>query len=197
MKLVVGLGNPEEKGNYSLTRHNIGFIVVDALSDSTWKQAHQSKISKIEIENEKVLLVKPQTFMNLSGRAVKEIMHYYRIPAEDLLVVHDDIDQKFLCMKFQKNRGSGGHNGVKSIHECLGNSNYYRLKLGVGHSRDLTDPEYKKPTSSYVLSPFTEKEREHLKQFISRSAEAVQYFILNGGEKAGNIYNQKPSSEIL
>lgn len=186
MKAVVGLGNPG--ASYAFTRHNIGFMVMDILSPSSWKTAHQSKISKINLENRSVLLIKPQTYMNRSGQAVKEVLLYYKISIEDLLVVHDDIDQSFLSMKFQKSRGAGGHNGAADIHQCLGSSDYYRLKLGIrSEFFQLSKPD----TGSYVLSPFDKSEMKALEEFISKSASAVQYFILNGGEKASNIYNQK------
>lgn len=157
MKLIVGLGNPGP--THAFTKHNIGFMTVDALCDSEWKKAHQSFISKTKIENHSVLLLKPQTYMNQSGRAVQEVLSYYKIPTQDLLVVHDDIDLSFLSMKFQKNRGAGGHNGIASLNECLGNTDYHRLKLGVGR------PE-KSSVSSYVLSPFQKNKCLNLKSLF-------------------------------
>ena len=128
MKALVGLGNPEK---YSSTRHNLGFRVIEALvGDSPFQKKHKSLIQKKEFESEAVLLVKPQTFMNLSGQAVREIIHFYKIPLDDLIVIHDDKDLIFGTMKFQKSRGHGGHNGVRSIHEELQSQDYCRLKLG-------------------------------------------------------------------
>ena len=186
MKWIVGLGNPGPK--YAFTRHNIGFMVLDALSDSKWKTAHQSLISKIKIENNNVLLLKPQTYMNLSGRAVKEALSSYKISIQDLLVIHDDMDQSFLSMKFQKNRGAGGHNGVIHLNECLGSNDYHRLKLGVGR------PE-RGSVSSYVLSPFSKDQMNNLEDFISKAVEAIQCFVIEGESKASTLYNQKPSIE--
>ena len=129
MKIIVGLGNPGSK--YLFTRHNLGFILIDALGgDRLFQNKYKSQIQKTEIENETVLLVKPQTFMNLSGQAVQQIIHFYKIPLENLLVIHDDKDLPFGTMKFQKSRGDGGHNGIKSIHKELGTKDYSRFKNG-------------------------------------------------------------------
>ena len=152
MKLIVGLGNPGEK--YLLTRHNIGFMAIDILAESKsvehkrerdskrpllkqalkrfFQKKRQSLIQKTQISGQPALLAKPQTFMNLSGRAVQEIMGFYKIPLDDLLVIQDDKDLPFQSMKFQKSRGHGGHNGIKNIHEALGSNGYARLKLGIG-----------------------------------------------------------------
>ena len=189
MKLIVGLGNPGP--SYAFTRHNLGFIVLDILN-SSWKKAHQSEISKITIQDESVLLVKPQTYMNLSGQAVQEILSYYKIPKENLLVVHDDLDLQLLQMKFQKDRGAGGHNGVSHIHQCLGHSQYYRLKLGISPLENSPAyGHYKNNVHSYVLSPFSKDEKPYLEKLTMRAVEAIKYFIVHGGEKAGSLYNQK------
>ena len=133
MKCIVGLGNPGTK--YLFTRHNIGFMLVDILSGGEdFQKKHESLIKKIQVKDQFVLLVKPQTYMNLSGKAVRDIMSFYKIPFQNLLVVQDDIDQEFLHLKFQNNRGHGGHNGIRSIHNELKTSNYARLKLGIGRN---------------------------------------------------------------
>ena len=132
MKLIIGLGNP---GNsYLFTRHNIGFMLVDALSlDSHFQKKHKSLIHKTQISNTPVLLVKPQTYMNLSGEAVSEITNFYKISIENILVIQDDKDQNFLSIKFQKSRGHGGHNGIRSIHKMIATKDYARLKLGIAN----------------------------------------------------------------
>ena len=186
MKLIVGLGNPGPR--YAFTRHNIGFMVVDALSDSEWKKAHQSLLSKIKIKENTALLLKPQTYMNLSGKAVQETLSYYNISTQDLLVIHDDMDQSFLSMKFQKSRGAGGHNGVAHLNECLGHSDYYRLKMGIGRSQDSNVP-----SNVYVLSPFLKEQIPSLKNFILKAIQAVECFFVEGDQKACTLYNQKPS----
>lgn len=180
MKLVVGLGNVGQ--SYQMTRHNIGFMVLDALSEDSWKNSHFSFIQKISIEKKAVLLAKPQTQMNLSGRAVSELVRYYRIENKNLLVVHDDVDLDFLKMKFQTQRGSGGHKGVQNIHDQLKANDYYRLKIGIGRVQD---------THHHVLSPFNKEELAPLQDLIAQVCSAVKYFVAHGGVKAGNLYNQK------
>lgn len=226
MKLIVGLGNPGP--SYLMTRHNIGFMAVDSLvknsftpirlenSDSykkeapkklkpnQYKKTQKSLVQKITLKGQNILFAKPQTYMNLSGEAVKDLMNFYKIPLQDLLVIQDDVDQDFLSLKFQKNRGSGGHRGIESIHLHLRTPNYTRLKLGVGRpghtsaSNFNTDEkesafEYKmQSTSNYVLSPFTKIEQSSLKDFLQTSGEAVLYFIKNGFEKSAGKFNGKP-----
>ncbi len=204
MKLIVGLGNVGSA--YRLTRHNIGFMVVDALADSSWKKSGFSLIQKTH--NGQVLLAKPQTQMNLSGRAVQYLMSYYKVDNQDLLVIHDDIDLEFLQMKFQTGRGHGGHNGVRNIHELLGYSDYYRLRLGVGRHSAKKPVQFNSLTgvldeqvrvhkihqvSKHVLSQFSKEELPQLEAFLVQSVQAVEHFISKGGENAGNHFNQKKS----
>lgn len=130
MKLLVGLGNPGDK--YLLTRHNLGFMLLDCLAggERFQKKGHNLILKTIR-GGETLIFAKPQTFMNLSGPAVQEILNFYKLPLENLLVIHDDKDLPFGSMKFQKSRGHGGHNGVRSIHETLKTQDYSRLKMGV------------------------------------------------------------------
>ena len=191
MKLIVGLGNPGP--SYSLTRHNIGFMALDSLAEpEDWsrKKSEKSFTQKINIQNTQVLLAKPQTKMNLSGEAVQKLLSYYKISVKDLLVVHDDIDLEFLRMKFQINRGSGGHNGVQNIHEALGRSDYYRLKLGVGRSLS------QEKVPSYVLSPFEPEQLPHLEEFLVQSVRAIKHFVIYGGLSASDKFNQKPKKDL-
>jgi len=204
MKLIVGLGNVGS--HYQLTRHNIGFMVVDALSSSSWQRSELSLTQKIQ--NNQAMLVKPQTQMNLSGRSVQHLMSYHKVESQDLLVVHDDIDLEFLQMKFQVGRGHGGHNGVRNIHELLGHSDYYRLRLGVGkHSfrrsvhptnntgvaGEVSRVQRVNQVSRHVLSQFSKEELPQLEEFLIQSVKAVEHFIARGGESAGNYFNQKVS----
>ena len=204
MKLIVGLGNIGS--HYQLTRHNVGFMVVDALGSSSWQKSELSFVQKIQ--NNQVLLVKPQTQMNLSGRAVQYLMSYYKVENQDLLVIHDDIDLEFLQMKFQRGRGHGGHNGVRNIHELLGHSDYYRLRLGVGRNSPKKSVQLNSSTgvldeqvrvhkihqvSKHVLSQFSKEELPQLEEFLAQSVQAVEHFISKGGESAGNYFNQKQS----
>lgn len=126
MKVIVGLGNPGVK--YQFTRHNLGFMLIDRLAG---EEAFQKKHSNLILKRKDILLVKPQTFMNLSGQAVQQVMSFYKVSLEDLIVIHDDKDLDFGMIRFQKNRGHGGHNGIRDIHQALGSQDYCRLKMGV------------------------------------------------------------------
>ena len=190
MKIIVGLGNPGAK--YLFTRHNIGFMLIDAIvKENKFQNKYKSLIQKIKIAEEQVLFVKPQTFMNLSGQAVKEIMSFYKSSLENLLVIQDDKDQFFGKIKFQKSRGNGGHNGIKNIHQELSTQDYCRLKLGIAQENNKeeealpnTPPQ---ETADYVLSPFHSK--ENLTPFLEQGVKAVYCFIEKGFETAANQFN--------
>lgn len=185
MFLIVGLGNPGIK--YKLNRHNIGFLVVDALAAhfSAQKMSEQFKteLCKFKLGTEDVILAKPQTFMNLSGEAVQPLMAYYKIEPSQLLVIHDEIDLPFAKMKFQSARGHGGHNGIRNIHEKIG-PEYARLKLGVGRP---TNPQM--DIADFVLQNFSKEQEPILADFIGEAAEAVLDFVEEGFLKAQNKYN--------
>ena len=208
MRIIIGLGNPGSK--YLFTRHNLGFMIIDALAENNpFQNKYKSLIQKKEIENETVLLVKPQTFMNLSGQAVREIIHFYKIPLENLLVIHDDKDLPFRTMKFQKSRGHGGHNGIKSIHQELQSKDYSRLKMGVAvEDRTIKDTDVPtaweeplvhmglgdrplKDTANFVLSPFNKQEQEKLPDLLDRGVKAIECFIKEGFHQASNQFNSK------
>ena len=190
MFLIVGLGNPGTK--YALTRHNIGFLALDALARSFGGEFKKEEFTaltlKMKLDDQEVLLAKPQTYMNVSGESVIPLMQYYKIEVANMLVIHDDIDQPFNYMKLQKNRGPGGHNGIKSISEQLGHQDYARLKLGVGRP---ANPRV--PVVDYVLQNFDKTEQEKLVDFLNRAGDAAESFIFDGFEKAANRYNQKPA----
>ena len=191
MKLIFGLGNPGTK--YQFTRHNIGFMLIDSLAESpSFQNKHKSLLLKAQISSQAVLLAKPQTYMNLSGQAIYEIVNYYKIPLENILVIQDDKDQNFLSLKFQKTRGDGGHNGIKNIHQELKTNSYARLKLGINSIPDEESQQnHPISTSDFVLSPFSKKEMEHISQFLRRAQEAVLCFLEKGFEEASNQFNQK------
>ena len=212
MKVIVGLGNPGSK--YLFSRHNLGFMLIEALAgNKVFQNKHKSLIQKQEIENKTILLAKPQTFMNLSGQAVREIIYFYKLPLENLLVIHDDKDLPFGAMKFQKSRGHGGHNGVKNIHQELQSKDYFRLKMGVAvkHNSPISDSKLKncqpfpslkiedssiQDTAHFVLSSFNKKEQEKLPDFLNKGIKAVECFIRQGFQKASNQYNSKEYSSI-
>lgn len=189
MKLIVGLGNPGVK--YQLTRHNIGFIVIDAFSQrlqgAPFKAEHQALTTRISYSPEEtLLLVKPNTFMNLSGGPVQALMNYYRIQIEDLLVIHDDLDLEFGTIRFQTNRGHGGHNGIKSIHQSLARQDYKRLKVGIGRP---SHPQME--ISDYVLQSFGRDELKTLPDMCDRINESIEYFLDHGFEKTATLYNRE------
>ena len=147
--LIVGLGNPGAE--FLTTRHNAGFMALDAIAgdppslrpgvanDTVWKKAHDAHVIKGELDNIPAILAKPTTFMNDSGRAVRAIMAYYKIPLENLTVIHDDMDLKLGDVRVKTGGGSAGHNGIKSIDAAVG-SDYKRIRIGVGHPRDFASP---------------------------------------------------------
>ncbi len=177
MFLIVGLGNPGEK--YRKTRHNIGFQVVEKISavisasfaeSSKWK----ALLAKGEIAGQGVVLVKPQTFMNLSGEAVAPIASYYKISLENMIVIHDDIDLDCGRIKLCASRGAGGHNGIKSLIQHLGGNAFNRIKIGVGRPVDEI------PVDRYVLGKFNDEESVHISSAIDRAVEAVELIVEKG-----------------
>ena len=187
MWLIVGLGNPGAK--YLLTRHNIGFMALDnwvaGLGQVPSRQEHKAITSRFKIEGQELLLAKPQTFMNKSGESVQVLLDYYKIQLEHLIVVHDDIDQAFNAIKIQRNRGAGGHNGLKSINESLTTQDYIRLKLGVGRPADP-----RMDVASYVLQNFSADEQSNLSSFLNRAGDAIEALIFEGFDKAATLFSR-------
>lgn len=187
MKIVIGLGNPTNK--YENTRHNVGFKVLDELADkigSNFSSENKFKahILKGIIKSEQVLLVKPQTFMNLSGEAVALIMGYFKVNINNIIVVYDDLSLDMGTLRFRANGSDGGHNGIKSIINSLGgNKNFVRLKVGIG-----PQPPYM-PAEKFVLGEFTSQEQELLKDVVKASANAVECFLTKGISEAQNKFN--------
>ena len=183
MKLVIGLGNPGNE--YTNTRHNIGFMAVDALhrrhSFSEWKEKFNGLFASGNIDGQKILLLKPQTFMNLSGKSVQAACTFYKIKPEDIFVFHDEIDIALGKVKIKLAGGDAGHNGLKSITGALG-KNYTRIRLGVGR------PELKAQVSGYVLGNFTKAQQPIVDQTCD-AITSVFPLILNGEDaKALNDY---------
>lgn len=190
MYLIVGLGNPGKK--YALNRHNIGFIACDYWLSSLnpkdfpekYKEEHKALTKKFKLDSKEILLAKPQTYMNNSGESVVSLMNFYKIPKENLLVIHDDIDLPFGSMKIHFNRGHGGQNGVKNISELLGHNEYARLKLGVGRP---THPDF--AISDYVLANFPEEDMALLDPYLKTACDAIESFIFEGVNKASTKFN--------
>lgn len=156
MILLVGLGNPGP--DYQFTRHNVGFLSLDYIAEdhsfSPWKEKFKGLLSEGTIHGHKVLLLKPQTYMNLSGQSVQAAMQFYKIAPEDVIVIHDDLDLAPAKVRMKKGGGHGGHNGLKDIDQRIGRE-YWRIRLGIGHPRDLG---HEGSASNYVLGRFSEKD---------------------------------------
>lgn len=160
--LIVGLGNPGNE--YSLTRHNVGFMAVDAMAsaDAVWKKEKDALTTRIDVNGLRVILVKPQTFMNNSGIAVAQLMNFYKVPIENLIVIHDDMDLKVGTKREKIGGSSAGHNGIKSIDAHCG-SEYRRIRIGIGHPRDYDSPM--NPVD-WVLGKFDDEQLKQIKSVI-------------------------------
>jgi len=187
---VIGLGNPGSK--YEFTRHNIGFRIIDSLArdmgiEFNKVKSYYSLISRGMINNHKVMLVKPQTFMNLSGRAVNRVVSYYKIPLQDLLIVYDDLNLELGQVRIRKKGSSGGHKGIESIMQYLNSEDIPRLRIGIGNP----SVNYNFDCVSYVLSNFNNDEEDKIAEVIQLSTEAIKTIIEDGFEKAMRKYNRK------
>jgi len=160
--LIVGLGNPGNE--YVKTRHNVGFMAIDffAPDDAVWKKEKNALTTRGEIDGHSVIFVKPQTFMNNSGDAVAPLMTFYKIPVENLIVIHDDMDLKLGDVRQKTGGSSAGHNGIKSIDAAVG-PNYRRIRIGIGHPRDFDSPIN---PSDWVLDKFDDEQLKQIKYVI-------------------------------
>lgn len=187
MYIIVGLGNPSRK--YIGTRHNIGFDAITRLSDdhniSLNIKKHKAICGKGYIEGEKVLLAQPQTFMNLSGESVRDMVDFYKIEVQDLIVIYDDVNLDVGQLRIRRNGSAGGHNGMKSIIKHLGTNDFPRIRIGIGKRPaewDLAD---------YVLSKFTDSENKSLRQALKNTSDAVKTIISHDIISGMNLYNRK------
>ena len=186
MRIIVGLGNPTLK--YSKTRHNVGFETIDVLSKKhkikVKKNQFKSLIGEGFINDEKVILVKPMTYMNNSGEAVKEIVDYYKVnPNEDLIVISDDLNLDVGVLRLRSKGSAGGHNGLKSIIKCIETESFHRVRIGVGKvpaNRDVI---------THVLSRFGKDDRKIVKESFNVAAQAIECAITDGMDKAMSKYN--------
>ena len=187
MKVIVGLGNPGRE--YAQTKHNVGFMLVDALADklgiSNWQEKFDALIAEGRLGTEKILLVKPQTYMNDSGRAVGPLMNWYKLPPEDLIVAHDDMDIPAGTIRIRKKGSAGGHNGIKSVLAHLGDEHFSRVRIGIG--RPL--PGW--TVINHVLAPFQEEDVPKIKEAIQYLLPAVECIVTEDTDKAMNLYNPK------
>jgi len=187
MKIIVGLGNPGRE--YAQTKHNVGFMLVDALAEklgiADWQSKFDALIAEGRMGTEKILLVKPQTYMNESGRAVGPLMNWYKLMPEQLIVAHDDMDIPAGTIRIRKKGSAGGHNGIKSVLAHVGDENFSRVRIGIG--RPL--PGW--TVINHVLAPFQEEDVPKIKEAIQYLLPAVECIVTEDTDKAMNLYNPK------
>jgi PTH1 family peptidyl-tRNA hydrolase len=187
VKLIVGLGNPGYE--YHLTPHNLGFMAIDRLAEDCGKDLSrreaQALTATAELAGERVILAKPQTYMNLSGLAVARLLHNYELASRDLLVLVDEIELPLGMVRIRPRGSAGGHNGLKSIIGALGGDDFTRLRMGVQPDRQVAD------YVSYLLSPFRPAEAELVAEMLDEAAEAVRVILLEGVQKAMNRFNRR------
>lgn len=185
MKIIVGLGNPETK--YAGTRHNTGFSAVTAVSDKYDIPFNRKECKSITghgfIAGEKVILAQPQTYMNLSGEAVRALIDFYKCTSEDVIILYDDVDLDVGRIRIRKRGSAGGHNGIKSIIAHLGTETFDRIKIGVGAKSEGWD------MVDHVLGRFSKEELPLMRDAVSRAADAVEEIISAGADSAMNRFN--------
>lgn len=185
MKVIIGLGNPGKK--YEDTRHNAGFLAIDKINDKWNIPVQQNKFRALvgegRIEGEKVLLVKPQTYMNLSGESVAEILKFYKLGPEDIVVIYDDLDLPPGHLRLREKGSAGGHNGIKSLIQHMGTQEFKRIKIGIGR------PEPGRSVSDYVLHPFSATERPLIDEAAELAAAAAAMWTREPFVKVMNQYN--------
>ena len=185
MYLIVGLGNPENE--YAHTRHNMGFDTINQIAKNNNIQITKNKFKGLcestIIQNQKVILLKPQTYMNLSGESVKEVAEFYNLKPEEIIVIYDDIDIEKGHIKIRKKGGAGSHNGMKSVVEELQSIDFARIRVGIGQ------PEFKSDMINYVIGKVSQEEQEILQQGVEKAAKAVEEILKNGIDIAMNKFN--------
>jgi PTH1 family peptidyl-tRNA hydrolase len=185
--LVAGLGNPGRE--YAETRHNIGFMVVDELArrhGGTWRGKFSGDLSELRIGGERVALLKPQTFMNLSGRSVAAAARFFKVPPESLLVVHDEVDLDLGRMQARLGGGLAGHNGLRSVAAELGTPDFLRLRIGIGRP-ERGDP---RPVADWVLTPFDPS--VDVEAIVARGADAVETLLAEDLDETQRRFNERP-----
>ena len=185
MKLIAGLGNIGTK--YTFTRHNAGFMLVDSIAINAGLSLKENAklkcfITKFSYNNEDYLLIKPTTYMNLSGEALRAVVDYYKIDIKDVLIVYDDLSLELGKIRFRPNGSDGGHNGIKSVIQHLGTQNIARLKIGIG-------PQPSIPSEVFVLQNFSNEELDKLKETLTIAKEGIVCYFTDGIQKAQNKFN--------
>lgn len=191
MKIIAGLGNPGSE--YEKTKHNVGFMFIDALAEklgvTDWKDKFDAKIGEARMGTEKVLLVKPQTYMNESGQAIGPLMNFYKLDAEDLIVVHDDMDIPAGTIRIRKKGSAGGHNGIKSVLAHVGDEHFARVRIGIGR------PMPGWTVVNHVLAPFVLEDVPKIDEAIKYLVPAVECIVTDDVDKAMNQYNPKKAKK--
>ncbi|MDD3403693.1 MAG: aminoacyl-tRNA hydrolase [Hespellia sp.] len=192
MFIIVGLGNPSKE--YEGTRHNVGFSVIDEMADKynidVTTRKHRAYIGKGMIAGQKVILAKPQTFMNLSGESVRSLLDYYKIDeTQELIVIYDDVSLAVGQLRIRAKGSAGGHNGIKNIIAHLGGQEFPRIKVGVGEK----PPKY--DLADYVLGHFTKAEQEKMQEGYDDAIAAIEYILSDNIEEAMNRFNRKKKEE--
>ena len=186
MKLIVGLGNPGSE--YKNTRHNIGFLLLDYISKNKKIEFLRNKFNgeyaEIFIDGERVILLKPLSYMNLSGSVVEKFVSFYKVDVHDILVIQDDLDMNLGRVKIVHNSSSGGHNGIKDIERCLGTKDYARLKIGIANDKSID-------TKDYVLGKFTDDEKCILLSVFQNLVNVIDDFCTISLDKLMSKYNRK------
>ncbi len=192
MKLIVGLGNPGRK--YERTRHNVGFFVVDRLAQRNGLQLKErlgdALIADWRINDERIVLVKTQTFMNRSGTAVRDLLYELHGSAEDLIVVYDDLDLPLGRIRLRAQGSAGGHRGMLSILEHLTGAGFFRVRVGIGRPPEGVDP------ADFVLSQFNDQESSDVERAVERAAQAVESLLRDGPIHAMELYNRAPQEPL-
>lgn len=187
MKVIVGLGNPGSE--YSDTRHNVGFMTIDALAQrlnvNNWRSKFSALVAETKVGDEKVILVKPQTYMNLSGNSVGEIMRWYKVNSTDIIAIYDDMDFPVGSAKLRKNGSSGGHRGVESLLVNIGKEDFARVRIGIGR------PAPNWTVVDHVLAKFSLDDQKEIDEIVKKVLPAIECIATQGIEKAMSRYNFK------
>lgn len=190
MKIIAGLGNPGRE--YEKTKHNVGFMTVDLLAErlgiSVTRLKFKALIGDGRIGTEKVIIVKPQTYMNLSGDSIREIMNFYKLDPEDLIVIYDDIDIPVGTLRIRQKGSAGTHNGMRSVVSQLGSEAFPRVRVGIGS-------ENRGDLVNYVISGFKGSDKDNVRQAIEKAADAVECMVREGVSMAMNKYNTKKAKK--
>jgi PTH1 family peptidyl-tRNA hydrolase len=181
---IVGLGNPGDR--YARNRHNVGAMVLASLTDSRFK-THKSGclVAETTVAGRRVVLARPMTYMNESGRPVRQLLSWYKVPVERLIVIHDELDIRFGEVRIKRGGGTAGHNGLKSIGAHLGSHDFLRVRIGVSRPPGRQDP------ADYVLSDFSSAQKNELEDVLSMAATAVETILEQGAERAMNAINER------